>query len=716
MSTLAKKYDKLDLSGRDFRGDKSLVGASFRGSVLRQADFRGCDLRSADFRRADCSGALFDGAVFGRSRRRTLAVQLGGIAVSVLLSYAVVLLVALFKSSVPGNPNGLASIAASMSAIAALVAVARYGTAQRALTMALVAFAVAFAVAFVYLFIATVGGFGAMSYTFSFGHVAGDIGLGAFAFVAAIAGRGAVAVAVSATVAVSAAFAGAVAFAAAVAAAGTVRVAVAVAVAVASAFAAASAGKDAVADAVAGAGAGIVTVAGAILFGESFTGEFDVSFVAEGMVFSAFQLYVAWCVHRRDPRFALLQPSRTAVNAIGATRFEGAKLAGASFRKTRMVGVRLGDAGLMRTQWDGTSGLEDCLHDDPVLDQAAVRSLLASRVGREFSLVRANLHGTDLNGVDLRAANLKEANLTGALLTDADLTGACIEAWNLDNTTDLRGVKCDYVFLREVPDSKGSRQRRPADPERIFEPAEFEKLYTKALQEMEILLRKGLSPAAMREAFRELQEQHPGVHITKFEDRGSHVLAGLGLPPGADEASVERTLISSFEARFLVATAEKRLLLEHNQVLKEMALAATAAGVTVQVGDKLVEDKSIRVGGSLNVSGQVGSLSGDVRNLTQTQTLTQTGGDSAVLAAAIDKLVAAIAESKALAGPEKHEAAQQVATVVKAAESPKEPGWLAMAGKAMTRLTELLGKAPDLTKLLEAVGKAWEAVSRSIAT
>lgn len=171
------------------------------------------------------------------------------------------------------------------------------------------------------------------------------------------------------------------------------------------------------------------------------------------------------------------------------------------------------------------------------------------------------------------------------------------------------------------------------------------------------------------------------------------------------------TLRERWEVRYLVAEAERKLLVSHNQDLKEMALAAAATGVNVQVGDQHVEDKSFR--GKVTNYGQIGSVTGDVRGLTQT--LTAAGGESAGLAAAVEALAAAIGESRALSAPEKKEAADAVKTVATAAvEVAKDSSWSAAAGKAIERLTGLLGKAPDLTKLVEALGKAWEAVAKSL--
>lgn len=641
------------MSGYDFRRETDLVGASFRGAKLLGADFRGCDLRSADFRAADCVGALFDGARFGRSRGRESTVQVAGFMISAVISFMAVTALAyeFYFMTLPGLQHEWSYWASVVSTMTALAAIARYGTSQRNLVTAI--FAVA--VAFVSIVVGADGNFEGVGV----GLVVILVG-GAAIILAGAGGNAAAIVGV---------LVGAVGMAA---------------------FSLAR-----------------VTEASA----PRILAPYALSIILAEVVFLGLYGHLAIRVREQDSRFRQMVGLQAKIASLGSTRFDGANLSEASLRATCMSGVRVSNANLTRTNWKEASGLEDCIHEDAVLSQPTVRGLVSSRNGRGLSLVRADLHDVDLSSVDLRDANLKEANLTGALLTDAVLTGACIEAWNVDKTTDLRGVKCEYIFLRDQPDDKASRQRRPADPERNFGPQEFEKLYTKVREEMEILLRKGLSPAAMRQAFHELQEQHPGVTITKFEDRGTHVLAGLRLPPALDEAAVERTLLSSFEAAYLVVNAEKDLLLEHNQVLREMALAAAAANVIVYEGAKKVEDKSIHVGGSLNIAGQVGSLSGDVRNLTQT--LTQARGEAAALAAAMEKLATAIIESKALAAAEKHEATQLLTTLAKAGESAKEPGWVAVGGKAVERLSEMLRKATDLTQLLEAVAKAWEVICRA---
>ncbi|NET86392.1 MAG: CHAT domain-containing protein, partial [Moorea sp. SIO1F2] len=73
----------------------------------------------------------------------------------------------------------------------------------------------------------------------------------------------------------------------------------------------------------------------------------------------------------------------------------------------------------------------------------------------------ANLTGANLSHANLSEADLVEANLTAvqALNTNfkkAFLTGACIQNWNINRATNLDGIICYYVYLR---DSK--QERRP---------------------------------------------------------------------------------------------------------------------------------------------------------------------------------------------------------------------------------------------------------------
>lgn len=229
---------------------------------------------------------------------------------------------------------------------------------------------------------------------------------------------------------------------------------------------------------------------------------------------------------------------------------------------------------------------------------------------------------------------------------------------------------------------------------------------------MELLLKKGLTPEAMREAFRELREQHPDVSIRKVEDRDSHVLVSLDVPEGTREADVDRLVVSRWEMQLRIAEEKNKLLTDHSRTVTELAMAAVAAGVSVRVGGTDMQDRSIH--GPVTVTGsQVSSLTGDASH--NTQTMTQGMGDSAVqLAAALAKLEEAIRASRELNELEKLHAKQQVETVTVAAKTPAEASWRSAAAGAFGKLLTLVGKAPDLVKLAEAAEKAWAMVGKGL--
>ncbi len=629
---------------------QSLTGADFRNATLHDADFRDCDLRSANFSQADLRGARFDRARTGRSPAWEACVANAAFLVALMFSFV------------------------TIGSLAVLIGFALNGPVEDRIPFAAVA-----TCAMVTLGAVARYGFRRPALTWS---------LAAGALAAAVV------FAVARTFA--GAFAIAVAFAFAVAGMGAVPVAIA----------GASAGV------VAGALAGAAAVALAFVAAPASTA--PTAFAVATVAIVLFQLHLAWRVRKKDGRIAVLIGVRNAVRAVVCTRFDGADLTGASFTSTRLTGVKLRGARLARVNWRDARGLDECIHADAVLAQRAVRELLTTGDGRSRSYARMDLHGANLAGADLSGANLRETNCTGANFRGAELTGACIESWNIDAATCLEGVQCRYVYLLEAPDALGTRKRRPADPERCFEPGEFELLYTKVLEEMEILLKKGLAPAAMREAFRELRENHPEVTLRKFEERGSHVLVSLDVPTGAAEADVERTLVSGWELRFRIADAEKRLLEAHNRDIREMALAAAAAGVSVQVGDNKVEDKSIRVDGGLTIrDSQVGSLTGDVSHVVQT--LQESGGQGAAeLAGVLEELLGSIHAAKELGEVQKLEARQQVELIAAAASAPKEQASQSAAGRGFERLSVLLDKAPGLAQLVESAAKAWEAVARTV--
>ncbi|MEL7035942.1 MAG: pentapeptide repeat-containing protein [Cyanobacteria bacterium J06592_8] len=209
--------------------------------------------------------------------------------------------------------------------------------------------------------------------------------------------------------------------------------------------------------------------------------------------------YIGWRAIKGDEKYAFIGDNAVAIAAFGGTCFRDADLTDADFSAALLKNTNLKSEKLIRTCWRNAKKLDLARVGKTILSQPAVRELLVTGKGHRKSFVDFNLRGANLTEADLSYANLKQADLSqavlrgaileGAILTEtncvgadftaATLTAACLEAWNIDSSTTLEQVNCDYVFLLEEPNSTGSRERRPHDPDAVFQPGDFEKLYRK---------------------------------------------------------------------------------------------------------------------------------------------------------------------------------------------------------------------------------------------
>ena len=482
-------------------------------------------------------------------------------------------------------------------------------------------------------------------------------------------------------------------------------------------LAVAGAVAGAVAVAVAGAGAGAGAVAGAAA-------------VAQQVILTT---YIAWRMAKREPKFSLVEPAFVWLRSLGGTSFREADLTQADFAGTALADANFVDANLYRVNWRGATGIHLARFSASVLQDRRVESLLleGQLPGNdglgidlrganldEAHLAKVSLEHADLTGASFRGANLEGANLAEAMcvgtdFTRARLTGACLEAWNIDASTVLDEVDCAYVFLRQKPDARGNRERRPHDPDAVFAPGDFTKLYQKVMTTVEILLRQGVTREAFGKAFAELMQAHPEVtpdSIQSFERKGEDFLLRMDVPAAADKGSIERTLVTSLQEQLRLQQTEVRMLEEHKNDLKEIALAAMAGkSASIVMGDIMSnQDRSVRINGNVTNSGTM-SLSGDVHHtvshLTQSDNaeIRRLGELLQDLAKRLDATPSVSAEDKALA----KEKIQEIA----AAATKPEDGALRKAGRgALLALKGLAGALPDLNKIVESVGKIMESV------
>ena len=175
------------------------------------------------------------------------------------------------------------------------------------------------------------------------------------------------------------------------------------------------------------------------------------------------------------------------------------------------------------------------------------------------TLTNTDLAEADLTGASLKNANLREANCIGATFTRAYFTGACLESWNIDNTTVFENVDCQHIFLLEKENLQGSRERRPHDPSASFNPGDFEKLFSEASNLVEVLIRDGLDREAFGKVFQELMDKFgiTPAHIKGIEKKGTDVLVTVEVSEETDKGDMEKTLRVGYEKQLAILTAER---------------------------------------------------------------------------------------------------------------------------------------------------------------
>lgn len=271
-----------------------------------------------------------------------------------------------------------------------------------------------------------------------------------------------------------------------------------------------------------------------------------------------------------DEKHAWVRSIALSFAAIGGTRFYNADLTDADFTQATLKSTDFRKANIIRTCWKDTIKLARARVGNTILADAAVRELLVTGNGYKKSYVDANLRGANLNRANLNYANLKRANLSEATLqvaelreanlteiqaintdfTRAYLTGACIEAWNIEPSTILKDVDCQYVFLLEYPNQLGSRERRPHDSNQAFQPGEFTKLFEEVFNTVDLIFRKGIDWKAFIAAFKKVQVENEDTELTiqRIENKGDGVVVvKVSVPQNTNKAKIHQDFTQNYD-------------------------------------------------------------------------------------------------------------------------------------------------------------------------
>ncbi len=311
-----------------------------------------------------------------------------------------------------------------------------------------------------------------------------------------------------------------------------------------------------------------VWILGWVLAGEIFKAVSDVwtwsvitSVTVAGVLLAS---YVSWrALSVGDEKFALIRRFAIVLAATGGTSFRGADLTDADFTQATLKSTNFTGATLTGTRWYQAKKLDRARVDDSLLTESAVRDLLVSGNGYKKSYVGVNLKGANLAGANLNQANLREADLSearlqganleranltkvqaiGADFSSAYLTGACLESWNIDSTTKLERVDCQYVYLLQ-----GQRERRPSSGE--FKPGEFTKLFQEVLDTVDLIFRNGVDWKAFMAAFKtvQMENEDADLAIQSIENKGDGVVVvKVSVPPDANKEKIHSDFIPNYE-------------------------------------------------------------------------------------------------------------------------------------------------------------------------
>jgi uncharacterized protein YjbI with pentapeptide repeats len=442
---------------------------------------------------------------------------------------------------------------------------------------------------------------------------------------------------------------------------------------------------------------------------------------------------------------------------LGGTSFCGADLTSANFTDATLKSTNFGPSQkkqttLAHTCWLRAKRLDRAITSNSVLSDSAVRDLLVTGNSRNKSYIGANLYGANLNGANLEGANLKCANLshaklqqahlkdanlaktlaTGADFTDAYLTGSCLESWNIDHKTILENIDCQVVFLLQEPNTLGSRERRPHDPNKVFEKGDFEKLYRKIMSTVQILLRDGINPEAFAAAFQKLMAENPDItcdSVQSIEKKDGDVLLTLQVPADADKAKVVQQFDNPYQAS--LEAQKNAALLEseqrHNQDLKELInkqtqnlnLSQLLSKFTIIVGDRntMTDSKNQGITAGAGSFINTGTLSNSLVNLSGTVSnalnrLADSDPSQSELKSLLTQLQTAIETAPDLPDPDKADALEQVDVLATLGSNPQQPDKEGLGRKAITFLKGTIAMLPSTATLVKAISELLPAITK----
>ena len=278
------------------------------------------------------------------------------------------------------------------------------------------------------------------------------------------------------------------------------------------------------------------------------------------------------------------------------------------------------------------------------------------------------------------------------------------------------------MYLREHPDHLGSHERLPHNPDKVFEPGDFEKYFREVMDEVKLLIRGGVDPQAFQIAFQALMKSHDinPTDVRGFERKSADALIRVVVPSDQRKADIARTFDNTYEKALPESTAQALLTAEQQsrQEIIQLAnksidsISAVLSNLTINTTamtnsnnpNITTGDGSFYTGGDANLTGSIlnlGEISGQVSNqINQLPDISKS--DQSSLKDLLTQLQTAIDQDTELSDDEKAEALGEVAKLAKAGADPNEGKKQNLAKRAVNTLKAIAETLTDTSALATA--------------
>ena len=666
---------------RDFQR-VNLRGQSFKGQDLSGADFSEADIRSTNFKNANLQGVDFTGAKAGLQKRCAIALLFISLLLfifskiySLVIGYSGLLL---FDEITPQNFYiGLFTLAFS---VISLITVYREGFVAGAFA---ITFNIVLAIAAVF-FAGGILGTESDAYTYILGVFSGTL----------LGGFGVIFIAV---------FSFAFTVAGAVNFAGSLVTALIVSL--------------------------VTALWTFILFG-FFAG-------SAIFTFSLFELCIAWRILKGDDREVWIRSFAVAFAATGGTNFQGANLTHAIFTSATLKNTDFRKAIITRTCFRNAKKLDLARPGTTYLKNLKLQQWLIG-TGQDNNFEGIDLRGVNFQGknltdasfigVDLREANLQDADLSRAKLvqtkldktdfTGATLTGAFIEDWNITVNTKLRGMRCDYIYLRLPTRDDSDPHRKPDNRNEIFADGDFEDFIKPIFDTLDLYHNQNVDPRAIALAWKKLAENNPDANLrfAAMEVKGEdNLLLKLKTSSGADKSQLNVEYFEEYNHIKALNEVNKKLLAEKNERIQKLENMIELALKTPKYysegdlikGNKKDESRKIEVEGNVNASGAGAFSLGDI-NATVANTINQLPSSSNPNEPGIKELLTQLQQAVDdlnLSEDNQKQALEQIQTLAEVGQNTQDETMQKKAKKAVGFLKVIADGIEPTTQLAQACGK-----------